>query len=150
MGVKISLPEATKILIGDTSNLNLQDNSFDIIYQFTVFTSILDEKFQAKLANKMWSLTKPGGGILWYDFMYDNLRNPDVRGVSIERIQELFPCGTIKIWRVTLAPPISRVVTKIHLKLYTVFNTTFFLRTHALCWIRRKNINKNISRWENE
>jgi hypothetical protein len=24
----------------------------------------------------MWALTKPGGGILWYDFVYDNPRNP--------------------------------------------------------------------------
>lgn len=133
-----SLPEATKILIGDASNLDLQDNSFDIVYQSTVFTSILDDKFQVELANKMWSLTKPGGGILWYDFIYDNPKNPDVRGVSVQRITELFPYGTIKIWRVTLAPPINRVVTKIHPNLYTVFNTMFFLRTHVLCWISKE------------
>lgn len=132
------LPETTKILIGDASKLNLQDNSFDIIYQSTVFTSILDDKFQIELANKMWSLTKPGGGILWYDFIYDNPWNPDVQGISVQRIKDLFPYGTIKTWRVTLAPPISRVVTKIHPNLYTVFNTMFFLRTHVLSWISKK------------
>lgn len=133
-----SLPSSTKILVGDAAALQLPENYFDIVYQSTVFTSILDNAFQVKLANKMWFLTKPGGGILWYDFIYDNPRNPDVCGVSIKRIQELFPQGNIKTWKVTLAPPISRFVTKIHPCLYTVFNTMIFLRSHVLCWISKK------------
>ena len=48
-----------------------------------VFPSILDDSFQQKLADRMWALTKPGGGILWYDFIYNNPRNPDVRGVPL-------------------------------------------------------------------
>lgn len=131
------LPAATEIFVGDASELALPDNHFDIVYQSTVFTSILDDIFQVNLANKMWSLAKPGGGILWYDFIYDNPRNPDVRGVSIKRISELFPHGNIKMWRVTLAPPISRSVTKIHPCLYSMFNLLPFLRTHVLVWIAK-------------
>jgi SAM-dependent methyltransferase len=131
------LPEATPILVGDAAELALEDGSFDVVFQSTVFTSLLDDDFQRRLADRMWALAKPGGGVLWYDFLYDNPRNPDVRGVPIRRVRELFPDGPLKCWRLTLAPPISRRVTRLHPSLYTLFNALPFLRTHVLCWVRK-------------
>jgi ubiquinone/menaquinone biosynthesis C-methylase UbiE len=131
------LPTGTQILVGDASTLNLEENSFDIVFQSTVFTSILDPKFQQKLANRMWSMVKPGGGILWYDFIFNNPKNPDVKGVTKKQIHQLFPDGNIKTWQLSLAPPISRQVTKIHPSLYNAFNLLPFLRTHVLCWITK-------------
>jgi SAM-dependent methyltransferase len=131
------LPNATKIRCGDASDLSVEIGLFDVVLQSTVFTSLLDDAFQHKLADRMWTLTKPGGGVLWYDFIYNNPRNPDVRGVPIRRIRALFPHGKIKVWRLTLAPPISRRVTRIHPSLYSLLNALPFLRTHVLCWIRK-------------
>jgi len=131
------LPAATDILLGDASALDLPDGTFDIVYQSTVFTSILDDDFQKKLAARMWALVKPGGGVLWYDFTCNNPRNPDVRGVSINRVKALFPEAEFDYWRLTLAPPISRRVTRICPVLYNVLNVFSFLRTHILCWIRK-------------
>jgi ubiquinone/menaquinone biosynthesis C-methylase UbiE len=54
------LPEATKLLAGDASRLPLPDNTFDIVYQSTVFSSILDDDLQASLARKMWRLARGG------------------------------------------------------------------------------------------
>lgn len=105
--------------------------------QSTVFTSLLDAAFQQRLAARMWSLTRPGGGILWFDFVYDNPRNPDVRGVPRARLRELFPHGEMVCWRVTLAPPIARRVTRISPSLYAAFDVLPFLRTHVLCWISK-------------
>jgi len=85
----------------------------------------------------MWALTKPGGGVLWYDFVYNNPRNPDVRSVPLHRIRALFPVGKIYPWKLTLAPPLSRRVTRLHPALYHVFNLLPSLRTHLLCWIRK-------------
>lgn len=133
-----NLPIACEILEGDATTLGLLPNSFDVVYQSTVFSSLLDNAFQQHLAALMWEWVKPGGGILWYDFIYNNPNNPDVRGVSIKRIHELFPETTIDVHRVTLAPPISRRVCKIHPSLYTLFNTIPALRTHVLCWIEKK------------
>ena len=132
-----TLPEAIRIIPGDALDLAFESESFDVVYQSTVFTSILDYAFQRKLANKMWSLVKLGGAVLWYDFIYDNPQNPDVKGVPIKRIKELFPYGQISTYRLTLAPPISRWAVKIHPRLYTIFNSLPFLRTHVLCWIQK-------------
>ncbi|GLI36664.1 methyltransferase domain-containing protein [Geobacter hydrogenophilus] len=132
-----NLPQATEVLVGDASALGFADRSFDIVYQSTVFSSLLDNSFQRILADRIWSLIKPGGGVLWYDFTFDNPRNPDVRGMPVRRVRELFPHGELDFRRITLAPPISRRVTRIHPGLYTVFNAVPFLRTHVLCWIKK-------------
>lgn len=131
------LPKDVSVIVGDSSELNLPADSFDVVLQSTVFTSLLDDDFQEKLARKMWSLVKPGGGVLWYDFIYNNPKNLDVKGISVQRISELFPDAEVKVWHLTLAPPISRLVTKIHPSLYTLFNMLPILRTHVLCWIRK-------------
>lgn len=131
------LPIATRLFVGDASALEFGDEQFDVVYQSTVFTSILDDAFQARLAAKMWALVKPGGGVLWYDFTFNNPSNPDVRGVPLKRVRELFPQGRISVRRVTLAPPISRRVVRIHPAMYGVFNALPLLRTHILCFIQK-------------
>jgi SAM-dependent methyltransferase len=122
---------------GDANSVDIALASQDIVFQSVVFSSLLDDDFQAALAKRMWKWVKPGGGVLWYDFTYNNPNNRDVRGVPVRRICELFPDGQITIKRVTLAPPISRIVTRIHPIAYSVFNILPFLRTHVLCWIEK-------------
>jgi SAM-dependent methyltransferase len=131
------LPQSTRVIEGDASLLNLPGNSFDIVFQSLVFSSILDDGLQERLARKMRDLVAPDGGILWYDFVWDNPSNPDVRGVSLARVRELFPTARVRCRRVTLAPPISRRVAGMHPRLYDLCNVIAPLRTHVLCWIDR-------------
>jgi len=126
------LPPAVRILPGDATALDLPEGGFDIVYQSTVFTSLLDDATQQCLADCMWRWTKPGGGVLWYDFTYDNPRNPDVRGVPLARIRRLFPQAAIDARRITLAPPIAR---RVPAGLYGAFNALPLLRTHLMCWL---------------
>ena len=116
----------------------MPDASQDLVLQATVFSSLLDDAFQQQLAGAMWRWVRPGGGVLWYDFVYDNPRNPDVRGVPLARIQALFPQGRVQAERVTLAPPLARALCRIHPGLYPVFNTVPWLRTHVLAWVRKE------------
>lgn len=44
------LPASVRLLAGDASQLDLPAASFDIVYQSTVFSSILDNGLQASLA----------------------------------------------------------------------------------------------------
>jgi hypothetical protein len=76
---------------------------------------------------------------LWYDYVYNNPWNPDVRGVGFRRVRELFPEASIKKWRLSLAPPLGRFVTRVSRSLYTVFNAAPFLRSHIMCWIAKQS-----------
>ncbi len=132
------LPAATRVAAGDAASLDFGAERFDVVFQSTVFTSLLDPEFQERLARRIWTLVKPGGQVLWYDFTYDNPRNPDVRGVSLARVRALFPEGRFSARRLTLAPPLARGLTRVHPSLYTLANLLPFLRTHVLCWIRKE------------
>lgn len=131
------LPAALVLHAGDALQLDLPAASQDAVFVSTVFSSLLDDAFQQRLADAMWRWAKPGGGVLWYDFTVDNPRNADVRGVPLMRVRKLFPHGNVQARRITLAPPIARVVTRLHPSLYTAFNTVPLLRTHVLAWIAK-------------
>jgi len=131
------LPDAVALACGDALDHPPPQASLDVVYVSTVFSSLLDDTFQQRLAAAMWRWVKPGGGVLWYDFTVNNPRNPDVRGVPLSRVRALFPQGRVQSQRVTLAPPIARAVTRVHPGLYPVFNAVPLLRTHVLAWIAK-------------
>jgi len=134
---RAALPPAVSLWSGDASQWPLAPNSQDIVLQSTVFSSLLDDGFQQQLAAAMWSWVAPGGGVLWYDFTVDNPRNPDVRGVPLRRVRQLFPQALPTVRRVTLAPPLARAVCRVHPSLYTLFNLLPVLRTHVLVWLQK-------------
>ncbi len=131
------LPAAVRVTEGDALRANIAAASQDLLLQSTVFSSLLDDTFQQALADAMWGWLKPGGALVWYDFTFDNPRNPDVRGVPLSRVRRLFPQGEISYRRVTLLPPLARWVCRLHPGLYSVFNALPLLRTHVLAWITK-------------
>jgi SAM-dependent methyltransferase len=136
-GARAKLPAALLLHEGDAGIANIAPESQDIVFQSVVFSSLLDDRFQQALADRMWSWLRPGGGVLWYDFVVGNPSNPDVRGVPVRRLKALFSQGRFTIRRVTLAPPIARAVCRVHPSLYHVFNALPLLRTHVLAWIEK-------------
>ena len=131
------LPGAVRLVAGDAAGAAIEPGSQDLVLQFTVYSSLLDDATQARLAAAMWRWLKPGGGVLWYDFTMDNPRNLDVRGMPLSRVRALFPHAAVQARRVTLAPPLARAVTRVHPALYGWFNALPILRTHVLCWLAK-------------
>jgi SAM-dependent methyltransferase len=131
------LPVTVQLLEGDATQAAIGPGSQDIVFVSTVFSSLLDDAFQQDLAAQMWHWLRPGGAVLWYDFTVNNPRNPDVRGVPLARVAQLFPAARMTHRRVTLAPPLARLVCRVHPALYRVFNALPLLRTHRLAWLEK-------------
>lgn len=131
------LPAPVQLSLGDASQAGVGEGSQDLVLQSTVFSSILDDGVQQALAQAMWRWLRPGGAVLWYDFIVDNPRNRDVRGVPLARVRALFPEGRLRWQRLTLAPPLARLVCRAHPAAYTVFNSIPWLRTHVLAVIEK-------------
>src|SRR5258708_29596414 len=126
-----------RVICGSASRLPFPDASFDLVLQFTLFTSILSEEVKRAIAAEMARVLAPGGRILWYDFSFNNPRNPDVRGIGKREIRALFPGLEIKTKRVTLAPPLGRVVAPFSIVLYYLLLRVRPLCTHLLCLLRK-------------
>lgn len=105
------LPDAD-LRAGDARHLPWQDDSFDLVTQFTVFSSILDSGVRQELANEMVRVLRPDGRILWYDCRYSNPFRPAVRGLNRADIRGLFPNCAIDFAVTTLVPQLSRVIAR--------------------------------------
>jgi SAM-dependent methyltransferase len=122
---------------GSATELDYPDGAFDVVLQSTVFTSILDPDVKRRVAAEMLRVTNPGGSIVWYDFLVNNPRNPDVRGIRRAEVERLFPGCRVDLRRTTLAPPIARRLAPLSPLACTLVGAVPFLRTHYLGVIRR-------------
>ena len=103
------VPQAA-VTCADGGLLPYPTATFDLLLQFTVFSSILDKALCYTVASEMRRVLKPGGLILWYDFWLNPL-NRHTRGIRPTEIREYFPNSQYSFERITLAPPLtSRLV----------------------------------------
>jgi ubiquinone/menaquinone biosynthesis C-methylase UbiE len=130
-------PPGIQILCGSASKLEFPSDSFDIVLQSTVFTSIQDEELKRQVAAEMIRVVRPTGLILWYDFRVNNPRNPDVTGVGSKEISELFQGCRIDLLSITPAPPLVRAVAPWSWLGCYLLGIVPWLRTHYLGVIRK-------------
>lgn len=91
-----SSPAAIDFQIGTGEALPYPDHSFDLISQFTVFSSILEDQMRLAVAGEMVRVLKPGGFILWYDMR--SARSATTRGLEADEIRQLFnPCKLLAL-----------------------------------------------------
>lgn len=116
----------------NAEHLNFDNECFDIVVIFTVFSSILDPAMAQNVAGEIDRVLSPTGVILWYDFRYNNPRNPHVHGMNQSSIQQLFPNYSNRLKTITLLPPLARRLGKLTPILYPLLSVIPPLRTHYL------------------
>ncbi len=130
---RAALPNAVRIAEGDATLAPVADGSQHAVLAYTLFSSLLNPAFRQHMADVLWRWTAPGGGVLVYDFIVDNPRNPDVRGVPLAELRRLFPTAQMQSRRITLAPPIARRLPAACLGAASAL--LYPLRTHRLTWL---------------
>lgn len=122
---------------GDAAGLPFADGSFDLILQFTMLSSVLDESVREAIAIEAWRVLKVGGFILWYDLKSEKPR-PYLRGISARRIQMLFPEGDFEFRSVTLRFSIAARVVRFSWILAELLEKFPLFRSHNLAIIRKR------------
>jgi ubiquinone/menaquinone biosynthesis C-methylase UbiE len=125
---------AFRLACADGQALPFPTASFDIVLQYTAFSSILDDRIKSDMASEMRRLLKPTGHIIWYDFWL-NPTNPQTRGIRQPEIRQLFPDCAIAFSRVTLAPPIARRLVPVSWIAAAALERLALLNTHFLALI---------------
>lgn len=131
-------PDGVCVHCGDARVLGFPDQTFDLVIQSTVFTSILDPNSQLQLASEMLRVLKPNGVILWYDFYRNNPWNADVRGVTRQDIHALFPGCRIRLRGITLMPPLVRMIAPVSWIACQLLSLIPLLRTHYLGTVKKE------------
>lgn len=123
---------------GTAAELPWDDNHFDIVFQSTVFTSVLDDSIRQKIAFEMHRVCRKDGFILWYDFMFNNPKNQNVKGIAKKQVSELFSNCQCTFQTTTLAPPIARRLVPISWFAADLLESLCpFLRTHLISVIKK-------------
>lgn len=119
------------------ARLPFGDETFDLVFQYTMLTSVLDVRLRGEIVSDMRRVLRSGGYLIWYDFAYSNPRNPNVRGIGRKEIRQLLHGFRINLRRVTLAPPIGRPAAKVAPLLYRLLAAVPLLRSHHYCFARK-------------
>jgi ubiquinone/menaquinone biosynthesis C-methylase UbiE len=80
---------AMTLVVGNAETLPYPEQCFDLVVQFTVFSSILSAQLRQRVAAEMMRVIRKGGYILWYDFY--KTRNATLHSLPISEIHQLFP-----------------------------------------------------------
>lgn len=126
-----------RIACASAAELPFSDATFDFVSQFVLFTSVLSHEMKRQMAREIHRVLVPSGKFLWYDFAYNNPKNPDVRGIRLAEIRELFPGFSIASRRITLAPPLGRSIGRFGPAIYYCASQFRFLCTHYLCLLEK-------------
>lgn len=138
-----SLIEAKKksltssIYNADGQNLPFMKETFDLVLQYTAFSSVLDPNIKKNMAIEMLRVLKPGGFIIWYDFWW-NPFNSQTKGIRLKEVRHLFPDCIFIFRKITLAPPIARKVVPISKSVALILEKANVLNTHFLVFIQKR------------
>lgn len=124
-------------IAASADKMPLEDEYFDIVHQSMMLSSVLEGDFQKAIANEMWRVLKPGGYILWFDFIC-NPFNPNTMGMRKKHVRRLFPhADWIDCKRIGVAPPICRVVNHISERIVPWLEKLLFLNAYYLVMLQK-------------
>ena len=120
-----------------THELDFAPQSFDVVHQSMMLSSIVDAETRTRTAEVLWSLLRPNGILISYDFWLNPL-NPNTVDISWAELQRLFQHG-LKVYarRVTLAPPLGRKLAILRKPVLLALERLRFMNSHLLVALRR-------------
>jgi len=130
--------QGVESIVASAAQLPFPSESFDLVTQMTMMTSVLDTGVRKEIALEMKRVLKPGGYILWYDFRFNNPANPYTRAIGRKEIERLFNGWKLTCEKVTLLPQLARKLGVVLPGLLNFFSLFPILRTHYLILIGPK------------
>jgi len=129
---------AIPAVAASAAQLPFASQSFSLVTQFTMMTSVLDRTAREMISYEMMRVLRPGGYILWFDFRYNNPANKHTRAIGRRELQEYFQDMPVHMETTNLLPQLARKLTGIGIPLLKIFYAIPILRTHYLALIGPK------------
>ncbi|HKW63897.1 MAG TPA: class I SAM-dependent methyltransferase [Candidatus Acidoferrum sp.] len=101
---------------GDATKMEYEDESFDIVFESTMFIHSVDEQLSQQIASEMLRVTKVGGHVLLSDWRYTKPGSGVHKALRQKRIAKLFGVGrdTFRcgVFPGPLLPPLGRFLSR--------------------------------------
>ncbi|MGI8549726.1 MAG: class I SAM-dependent methyltransferase [Dehalococcoidia bacterium] len=131
----LEAPRGLNLSLAAGDTLPFAPESFDLVTQVTMLSSVLDRSMRIRIAREMLRVLRPSRFLLWYHFTI-NPFNPDVRGIGGRELGSLFRGSRIWSERVTLAPPLARLTAPRAWPASLLLEQLAWLRTHLVATVR--------------
>lgn len=124
-------------LAGDAGSLPFPDGRFDLVYQSTMLSSILNASLRERICREIARVLVPGGLFLSYDTRYPNPWNPHTRPLRTGEFRRAFPGWRVSAWSSTAIPQLQRALAPFSLAACRLLEGIPLLRCHLLVLARK-------------
>lgn len=144
-----------EVIAGDASEMPYEDQSFDLVTQFTCLSSVLDPDLRARIAAEMWRVLAPGGAIVSYDIRptpgpiralarakgmgggASSAGRTPTTAISVAELRRLFPDGAPAVRSASLHLDLGLLLARRRRALARLAAAIPALRTHLLAVIAK-------------
>ncbi len=114
------------------------ERQFDLVFAFTLLSSLVDPVVQGRMIDSLWKCVKPGGWLIVFDFRFNNPRNHDVIRIRPRDIVGRLHPSRVSTQTLCVPPPVARTIGRYVNGLdRCVVHAMPFLRSHVLLAIQR-------------
>lgn len=124
------------VAVADGALLPYRSGAFDLVFVFTALSSMVDLDVRRHAAHEALRVLRAGGLVIVYDF-WTNPFNSSVRPVTPVELRHIFEPSVVEIERVTLAPPLVRLLGGSQALCHALERLPF-LHTHLLAAITKE------------
>jgi 2-polyprenyl-3-methyl-5-hydroxy-6-metoxy-1,4-benzoquinol methylase len=134
---RVNLDSEITFIPKASHELDLAPESFDVVHQSMMLSSIVDPGIRTRTAEVLWGLLRPNGILISYDFWL-NPQNPCTVGIHPAELRRLFPHGRKVYARsLTLAPPLARKLTVLRKPVLLALEKVRVMNSHLLVALQR-------------
>ena len=126
-----------RFLVGDATRLPFRDSWFDIVYQSTMLSSVLEAEHRARIFAEVRRVLVAGGVFLSYDTRYPSPRNRNTRPLRARELVQAFRGWPTTLRSLTPLPQLVRLVAPFSLAACRALEALPPLRSHTLALIRK-------------
>jgi len=121
----------------DASRLPFRAGSFDLVYQSTMISSVLDASWRKRILGEVDRVLAPGGLFLSYDTRYPNPWNRNTRPLTASELRGAFTGALVKVRSTTPIPQLMRLFMRLSDAACRALQKIPPLRSHLLAVIRK-------------